>query len=112
MTSTRYSVVAGGLLGVLAIAVLGILTRDASLTALRGARAAVHAEIERLEGLLPSGRPTDETLWRAHLDVVEKELEHGHVDVAVRVWQGPYGPALGSPSRRGRCTAADPFIPL
>jgi hypothetical protein len=112
MTSTRCYVLAGGVLGVFAAAVLGILSRDASLTALRGARAAVHAEIERLEGLVPSGRPTDETLWRAHLDVVAKELEDGHVDVAVRVWQDAYGAALGSRSWESMIAVGDAFMAI
>ena len=102
MTSKRQLVLAAGLLGLCAVAV-GILIHGGHLTvprrervALRGARAAVHGELERLEGVVPAGRPRDDGLWRAYLDLVEKELEHGHVDVAVRVWQDAYGAALAS----------------
>jgi hypothetical protein len=118
MTSTRHLARAAGLLGLGAIAV-GILSHRGSLTvpepdraALRGARAAVHGELERLEGAVPSGRTRDDGLWRAHLDVVEKELAHGHVDVAVRVWQDAYGAALESRSWESMIAVGDAFMAI
>lgn len=117
MTSTRHLVLAGGL-GLCAIAV-GILTRGGSLTVprperttLRGARAAVHGELERLESVVPAGRTGDDRRWRAHLDAVEKELEHGHVDVAVRVWHDAYGAALESRSWEGMIAVGDAFMAI
>jgi hypothetical protein len=118
MTSTRHLVLAAGLLGLCAIA-LGILAHGGSLavprserTALRGAGAAVHGELERRETAVPAGRARDDGLWRAHLDVVQKELEHGHVDVAVRVWQDAYGAALRSRSWESMIAVGDAFMAI
>jgi hypothetical protein len=115
MTSTRHLVLAAGLLGLCAIAV-GILAPGGSLTvpgsdraALRGARAAAHGELERLESVVPAGRAPDDGLWRPYLDVVEKELQHGHVDVAVRAWQDAYGAALASRSWESMIAVGDAF---
>ena len=115
MMSTRHLVLATGLLGLGAIAV-GIPTHVGSLTvprreraALRGARAAVHEEIERRESLVPAGRARDDGLWRAHLDVVEKELARGHIDVAVRIWQDAHGAALESRSWESMIAVGDSF---
>jgi hypothetical protein len=106
--------------GVLALCVLaGILTRGGGLMvpgtgegALRGARAAVHGELERLESFVPAGRDRDDGLWRAYLDLVEKELERGHLDVAVRVWQDAYGAALGSGSWESMIAVGDAFVAI
>jgi hypothetical protein len=118
MTSTRHLVFAAGLLGLCAIAV-GILTHGGSLTgpgpegaALRGARAAVHGELERLESAVPAGRTPDDGRWRAYLDVVEKELEHGHVDAAVRAWHDAYGAALASRSWESMIAVGDAFMAI
>ena len=77
--------------------------------ALSGARAAVHGELERLESVVPAGRARDDGAWRAHLDAVEKELEHGHIDVAVRVWHDAYGAALKSRSWESMIAVGDAF---
>lgn len=118
MTSTRRLVLTAGLVGLGAIAV-GSLTHGGSLTvpraertALRGARAAAHEEIERLDGITPAGRTRDDRLWRAHLDVVEKELGQGHIDVAVRVWQDAYGAALASGSWESMIAVGDAFVAI
>jgi hypothetical protein len=118
MTSTRHLVLTAGLLGLGAIAV-GTLTHGGNLTvprperaALKGARAAVHEELERLESITPAGRTRDDRPWRAYLDVVEKELEHGHVDVAVRVWHDAYGAALASGSWESMIAAGDAFMAI
>jgi hypothetical protein len=73
MTSTRPLVLAAGLVGLCILAV-AILAHRASLTApgperaaLRGARAAVHAELERLESVVPVGRTRDDGRWRIRL---------------------------------------------
>jgi hypothetical protein len=116
MTSMRHLVLAAGLLGLCATAV-GILTHRGSLTvprpvraALRGARAAVHGELERPESVVPAGRIRDDGLWRAYLDIVEKELEHGHVDVAVRAWHDAYGAALASRNWESMIAVGDAFM--
>jgi hypothetical protein len=69
----------------------------------------VHAELERRDSLVPAGRATDDGLWRAHLNIVEKELEQGHIDVAVRVWQDAYGAALESRSWESMIAVGDAF---
>jgi len=116
MTFTRHLVLAAGLLGLCTIA-LGILTHGGSLigpspegAALRGDRAAVHGELEQLESVVPTGRTRDDALWRAHLDIVEKELAYGHVDVAVRAWQDAYGAALASRSWESMIAVGDAFM--
>ena len=118
MSSTRQVVLAAGLFGLGAIA-LGILAHGGRPTvpsperaALRGVRAAVHAELERLDTVVPVGRTRDDRLWRAHLEVVEKELEHGHVDLAVRVWHDAYGAALASRGWDGMIAVGDAFMAI
>jgi hypothetical protein len=118
MTSTRPLVLAAGFFGLCVLAGAILATR-ASLTvpgperaALSGARAAVHAELERLESVVPAGRDWDDGLWRAHLDVLEKELERGHIDVAVRVWHDAYGAALESRSWKSMIAVGDAFITI
>ncbi len=88
--ATRHLVLAGGLVGlcVIALGILTVVKADGprpERSALTGARAAVHEELERLESVMPAGRSRDDGLWRTYLAVVEQELEHGHIDVAVRV---------------------------
>jgi len=116
--ATRHLVLAGGLVGLCVIA-LGILTRGEGLmvprperSALTGARAAVHEELERLESVMPAGRSRDDGLWRTYLAVVEQELEHGHIDVAVRVWQDAYGAALESRSWESMIAVGDAFLAI
>jgi len=118
MASTRHLALAAGLLALCAIGV-GILIYGGHLTiprpqraALRGVRAAVHGELERLENVVPGGRTPDDGLWRAYLDLVAKELEHGHVDVAVRVWQDAYGAALASGSWESMIAVGDAFVAI
>jgi len=118
MMSTRQLGLAAGLLGLGAIAV-GTLTHGGGLTVpgpertvLRGARAAVHGEIERLETLVSAGRARDDSLWRAHLSVVDQELERGHVDVAVRAWQDAYGAALASRNWESMIAVGDAFLAI
>jgi hypothetical protein len=118
MTSTRRFVLTAGLVGLGAIAV-GSLTHGGSLTVprperavLRGARAAAHEEIERRESVTPAGRTRDDRLWQAHLDVVGRELEQGHIDVAARVWQDAYGAALASGSWESMIAVGDAFVAI
>jgi hypothetical protein len=116
--STRHLVLAGGLVG-LCVITLGILTRGEGLTipsverrALIGARAAVHQELERLEGAVPVGRSRDDGLWRSYLAIVEQEIAQGHIDVAVRVWQDAYGAALESQSWESMIAVGDAFMSI
>ena len=116
--STRYLVLAGGLVG-LCVITLGILTRGEGLTipraerrALTGAQAAVHQELERLESAVPVGRSRDDGLWRSYLAIVEQEIAQGHIDVAVRVWQDAYGAALESQSWESMIAAGDAFMAI
>jgi hypothetical protein len=111
MTPTRHLILAAGVLGLCVIGI-GSLAHGGRLTALRGDRAAAHASVERREGLVPVGRPTDDRSWRAHLDVVDKELERGHVDAAVRVWHDAYGAALESRSWESMIAVGDAFMAI
>ena len=110
MTSTRHFIVGAGLTCVCLIA-LGVLARVGDATGLRGGRAAAHAELERHEGLVPVGRTTA-NLWRAHLDVVDKELERGHVDRAVLAWHDAYATALESRSWESMIAVGDAFMAI
>jgi hypothetical protein len=118
MKANRNLVLAIGLFGLGAI-VVGVLSDGVGLTVpgperttLSGAPAAVHGELERLETVVPAGRTRDDSLWRAYLDLVRKELEHGHVDVAVRVWQDAYGAALASRGWEGMIAVGDAFLAI
>jgi hypothetical protein len=118
MAPKRQLILAAGFLGLSAVAV-GTLAHGGLLmvpgrerAALRGSRAAVHGELERLESVVPAGRRRDDGLWRAYLDLVEKELQHGHVDVAVRVWHDAYGAALASGSWESMIAVGDAFVAI
>jgi len=118
MASKRHLLLVAGLLGLCAIAA-ALLIHGGHVTvprreraALRGARAAVHGELERLESVVPAGRIRDNGLWRAYLDLVEKELALGHVDVAVRVWHDAYGAALASGSWESMIAVGDAFVAI
>jgi hypothetical protein len=118
MTSKRPLVLAVGLLGVCAIVVTSaiqgghVVVPRAERTTLRGTPAAVRGEIEWLETVLPGGRARDDRLWRAHLDVVARELEHGHVDAAVRAWHDAYGAALASGGWDSMIAVGDAFMTI
>ena len=118
MASNRHLVLAAGLLGLCTLAA-ALLIHGGHVTvprreraALRGARAAVHGELERLESVVPAGSIRDNGLWRAYLDLVEKELALGHVDVAVRVWHDAYGAALASGSWESMIAVGDAFVAI
>jgi len=99
---------------VVAIAIQGVRVAGprAEQTMLRGARAAVHGELEWLESFVPGGRTRDDRLWRAHLDVVAMELERGHVDAAVRAWHDAYGAALASGGWDSMIAVGDAFMTI
>ena len=116
MTLKRHVVVVAGLLGLCAIAI-GVVTHGGRLivpnpehAAPSGARAGVHGELERRETVVPAGRSQDDSVWTAHLRVVETELARGHVDVAVRVWHDAYGAALESRSWESMIAVGDAFM--
>lgn len=111
MTPTQQLILGAGVLGLCVIAV-GSLAGGAGVTPLRGDRAAVHALLERREDFVPVGHTTDERHWRAHLDVVDKELERGHVDAAVRLWHDAYGAALESRSWESMIAVGDAFMAI
>ena len=114
----RHLVLTSGLLGLCVIA-LAILARgeDPSIphsqrATLTGAHAAAHEELERMETIVPVGSRRDDRLVRAHLAVVEQELEHGHVDVAVRTWHDAYGAALESRTWESMIAVGDAFLAI
>jgi hypothetical protein len=114
----RHLVLTSGLLGLCVVA-LAILARgeDPSIPrsdriTLTGAHAAAHEEIERLETIVPGGARRDDRVVRAYLGVVEQELEHGHVDVAVRVWHDAYGAALESRTWESMIAVGDAFMAI
>jgi hypothetical protein len=116
--TTRHFMFTVGLLGLCVIA-LSILARgeDPSVPhserrTLTGADAAAHEEIERVETIVPAGQRRDDQLVRAYLAVVDRELEHGHVDVAVRVWQDAYGAALESRTWESMIAVGDAFLAI
>jgi hypothetical protein len=117
-TPTRYLVLAGGLLGLGAVA-LALVARDGRLTiadpdpaALRGPRAAIHEELERRESALPGGLTNRAPGWQAHLHVVQQELERGRIDAAVRMWHDAYAAALESRTWEGMIDVGDAFMAI
>jgi hypothetical protein len=72
----------------------------------------VHADLERLENVVPAGRARDDGLWKAHLHLVETELASGHVDVAVRAWHDAYGAALESRGWESMIAVGDAFMKI
>jgi hypothetical protein len=118
MTSRRHLVLVAGLLGLGGIAA-GLLIHDGPLAvprseraALTEGRAAVHGELERLENAVPAGRPGHNGLWRAYLDVFEKQREQGHRDIAIRVLYDAYGAALESRSWESMIAVGDAFMAI
>jgi len=117
MTFKQYAVmVAVGFLGLYTVVLLahqGALTvPHPERAALTGARAVVHAELERVESVIPAGRVRDDGLWKAYLDLVETELAAGHVDVAVRAWHDAYGAALESRGWESMLAVGDAFMKI
>ncbi len=116
MTFKQYVVAAAGFLGLCAVGLLahsGALTLPNSEgTALTGARAVVHAELERLESVVPAARARDDGLWKAYLHIVETELASGHVDGAVRAWHDAYGAALENRSWESMIAVGDAFMKI
>src|SRR5262249_19404076 len=113
MTPQQYVVMAAGFLG---LCTIGFLSHSGALTmahpgrALTGARAVVHAELERWENVVPVGRPRDDSRWNAYLGLVDQELAAGHIDVAVRVWHDAYGAALESRNWESMIAVGDAFM--
>jgi len=114
MTPRRHLAWAAGLL---ALGAAGLVIYSGGLTvprpgraALTGSRAAMHGELERLESATPAGRPGDDRPWRAYLDALEKEREHGRLDVAIRVLSDAYGAALASRSWEGMIAVGDAIL--
>ena len=93
MTPNPRVIFVAGLLALGAIAT-GMLAHGGTVTMPRSERAA----------------PGDVALWRPHLRVVDEQLAHGHVDVAVRVWHDAYAAALASRSWEGMVATGDAFM--
>ena len=117
ISSTRSLLLAAGVLGLSAIVAALLLINGARLTvprrdraAFTEARAAVHGELERLEAAEPAGRSGHGGLWRAYLDVFEKERVEGHLDVALRILYDAYGAALESRSWESMIAVGDAFM--
>jgi len=114
----RHFVLTIGLLGLCVIA-LAVLARSedpshprSERKTLTGAQAAAHEEIERVETIVPVGQRRDDQLVRGYLVIVDRELEHGHIDVAVRVWQDAYGAALESRTWESMLAVGDAFLAI
>jgi hypothetical protein len=116
MAPNGYAVAAAGILGVCGLAVLaqaGLVTvssRDRG--SLTGARAAAHAELERKESAVPAGRNGDGELVRAHLRLVDAQLDAGRIDGAVLAWRDAYGAALESRRWDTMISAGDAFVKI
>ena len=117
MTFKQYALMVA--VGCLGLCTIGLLAHRGALTipnperaALTGARAVAHAELERLESVVPAGRARDDALWKAYLHLVDTELASGHVDVAVRAWHDGYGAALESRSWEGMIAVGDAFMQI
>ena len=117
MTFKQYALMVA--VGFLGLCTIGLLAHRGALTiphperaALTGARAVAHAELERLESVVPAGRARDNGLWKAHLHLVETELASGHVDVAVRAWHDAYGAALESRGWESMIAVGDAFMKI
>ena len=115
-TSTRYLVLAAGLIG-LGTAAVGALNRAESLkpprsepSELGGARAAMPEEIERLESVVPAGRTDNDGLWRGYLEDFERQREDGHPDMAIRALHDAYGAALQSRRWQAMIAVGDAFM--
>jgi len=117
MNCPRRRVLATGLLA-LGVVAAGILAHGGTLTAPRARRAALpsaHAtahETPVRPDVPRRGAGPDDGLWRAHLGFVEKELQHGRIDVAVRVWHDAYGAALASRGWDGMIAVGDAFMAI
>ena len=79
-----------------------------SVTTLRGATAAFHGALTRLEGTLPAGRAHDDA-WRAHVAQVDAALGRGDVSAAVQRWHDAYGAALASREWEAMVAVGDAF---
>jgi len=115
MSSRKYVVVTAGVLGMCGLGLLahgGVLVVPNQERALTGAPAGVHAELERLETLMPAGRAQDDALWKAHLAIVDRELASGHIDAAVRAWHDAYGAAMHSRSWESMIAVGDAFVKI
>jgi hypothetical protein len=117
MTFKQYALMVA--VGFLGLCTIGLLAHRGALTiphperaALTGARAVVHAELERVESVIPAGRVRDDGLWKAYLDLVETELAAGHVDVAVRAWHDAYAAALESRGWESMIAVGDAFMKI
>jgi hypothetical protein len=117
MTFKQYALMVA--VGCLGLCTIGLLAHRDALTipnperaALTGARAVAHAELERLESVVPAGRARDDGLWKAYLHLVDTELASGHVDVAVRAWHDGYGAALESRSWESMIAVGDAFMKI
>jgi hypothetical protein len=117
-SSTRRLTLLAGLFGLVAI-IGDILSNSSHFVVARPerallseGRAAVHEEMERLEGIVPAGREGQDDLWRAYLDVFEKQREEGRRDAAIRILYDAYGAALESRSWESMIAVGDGFMAM
>ena len=112
MSSKKYTVVAAaaGLCAAWLLTHGALTVAHPERAALTGARAAAHAELERLESAVPAGR--DDSRWSAYLRIVEAELAAGHLDVAARAWHDAYGTALESRSWESMVAVGDAYLQM
>jgi len=116
MTFKQYVVMAAAFLLLFAVGLLAhggvLMVPHPEQAALTGAPALVHAELERMESAVASGRARDTGHWRAHLAIVETELASGHIDGAVHAWHDAYGAALESRGWESMIAVGDAFMKI
>jgi hypothetical protein len=94
---------------ILAAVILGLLELGSGLLSAREPLA-----IPRPERTAPAvtGRSRDDGLWRRHLDLVERELERGRIDVAVRLWHDAHGAAIASRTWESMLALGDAWLAI
>ena len=97
---------------ILTALVLGLFEIGIGLLSYRDDLTFARAERVAPQGSAAPRRTRDEDLWRAHLDVVEKELARGHIDVAVRVWHDAQGAALASRTWESMVALGDSWMAI
>src|SRR5262245_49898273 len=97
---------------ILTALVLGLFEIGIGLLSYRDDASLARAERSAQTGGSAMGRARDDNLWRAHLDVVDRELARGHIDVAVRIWHDAQGAALASRTWESMIALGDSWMAI